>query len=179
MANELFRSFLTVAIAALIFYFVQQPGSVLNKQKTNEEIRKDRARLLIDVARIEDKQEREIALKILSHAYSGHADAFFEEAEALIEVKTKSDILKQDIEKIKIYDTDACLKYVERVKELHREVDNLQLKATLEEKTGTGIDDGRPRVVGRGPVYKNLIGLKYAREVEAAALTDLVNRRCK
>lgn len=85
--TDLVRTLTLAGIAGVVLYLAITPGTVLNGRQTEEEIRRERARLIVEVSRIEDSTQRQLALSALSLGYEADADGLFTAVHRLMTVQ--------------------------------------------------------------------------------------------
>ncbi|MEL6521364.1 MAG: hypothetical protein AAFQ66_10390 [Pseudomonadota bacterium] len=77
----------SVLLALAVLYLVQVPGTILNQNKTEEDIRRERSRLIIQAIEIDDDARRALALSAIEIAYAEQEDQFFTLLSDLIDVQ--------------------------------------------------------------------------------------------
>lgn len=72
---DLWKAILTFGAAAFAFFVLTRPDAVLNRSVSHENVRRERARLLIDALREQDQGIRTLALDALESSYKEDDDA--------------------------------------------------------------------------------------------------------
>ncbi|WP_072858785.1 hypothetical protein [Loktanella atrilutea] len=95
LINEIFKTLVTAGLAIAVFFLVQHPGSILNREATEEEIRREQAKLLIDSFSIEDAERRNAALSILQRVY-GDGDSVISIVQNLSTIQAETEIIASE-----------------------------------------------------------------------------------
>lgn len=95
LINEIFKSLVTAGLAVAVFFLVQHPGSILNREATEEEIRREQAKLLIESFTIQDAERRNAALSILQRVY-GDGDSVIAIVRNLSTIQAETEIIANE-----------------------------------------------------------------------------------
>lgn len=85
--TDLIRTLTLAGIAGVVLYLAITPGTILNNRQTGDEIRRERARLMVEISRIDDPTQRQLALSALSLGYEADPDGLFTAVHRLMTVQ--------------------------------------------------------------------------------------------
>lgn len=163
--NEVAKTVFTAVFAVFVFYAIEKPGSILNREKTEEEIRRDRAKLLVEISAIDDQIQQSNALAAVRYAYRGHDDAFFQGVEQLISVSRDTRDLQREAAQEDLT-VVQCQNLQRRVAALREELVEKSQLASEEEKTG------------RGPVFFEIQSSIRQLGAELSVIEETVAQKC-
>lgn len=130
--------------AIIVFWFIQQPESILNRASSQETIARERAKLMLEWIKEKDPEKQANALAVIKAAYGESGDSWIRNLEARLESKAQ---------------TSA----VESLLKRHAELTNkaIELKHQMKEE-----------IEGTGGTKTPGMGLMYAKLKHTLAMTE-------
>lgn len=142
-----------VAVGAVaIFWFVQNPDSIVNREASKDTVARERAALILDCLKEDDPERRRQALAVVRAVYGRAEDEWLAAVETTLQEHAAADEeLRQAKEALKTTQD-------QRLRMLYQEKQELaeQLKAAYEELVREQEGTVGTRVPGKGPVYQEM-----------------------
>lgn len=147
---EIAKLLVTLTLAVSLIIFIQHPNSVLSKERTEEELKRERARLLIEIIQMEAADDQKRAIEVLRYSYDGFDADLLSQVASIVSVE----LLNRDIETV-VTDTEQdadCQRISSLISQTQVELLRARTIAESEAKSGA-ISGGMP---GQGRVYREL-----------------------
>jgi hypothetical protein len=153
--------------AATLFWFVQNPDSIVNREVSRDSLARERASLILDCIKEQDPGRRRQALAVVHAVYGRSEDKWLEAVELALQEQAQADVESRQAGQALKNTTDANLQDLYRRKqELAMRV-SIAYNDMIREADGTG----GTRLRGRGPVFQ--VKLERAEELkDELALID-------
>lgn len=177
LLNEFLKTVLTAVLALAVLYMVQVPGTLLNTQKTSEEIRRERAKLLIDLILIEDFEQRELALAAIRLAYEDEGDRVFSGFENLISIQSKIEnvtSLVNNIDQDSILKSAECDELASQLVEIRNRTEEFMSAANMEL-----MGFGESGIAGVGPRHNFWLQKVDSSLKQAESVSQVLETKCK
>jgi hypothetical protein len=147
--------------AATIFWFIQNPDSIVNREVSKDALARERASLILDCIREQDPTRRRQALAVVHAVYGSSDDEWLKEVELALQEQAHAEIESSQAGQALKNTTDANLQDLYRRKQELAMRLSIAYEDMIQELDGTG----GTRQVGHGPVYKEK--LKIADDLKA------------
>lgn len=151
--TEMLKLLLGVIGAVVLFLFIQNPDIFIKERQSKEEIRRERAKLILDWLKEENPEKRLEAIEIIKAVYGESEDGWLNKISSLQEKLDRSEASKE------MYD-----EYLQNKEKLL----NLQGKAEAEANN--------PLRPGKGYRYQSIIIEQKAVEARVEILKEKLNR---
>ena len=140
--------------AIVLFWFIQQPESILNRASSKESISRERAKLILEWIKENDPQKQANALAVIHAIYGDSDDEWIKKVEWRLQIQASSSVV------------DKLLKQYQSLI-----VRKQELEDTLQ-KEDEGFVSGKQ---GRGPIWFSLKNELASTKLEIENITEQLN----
>jgi hypothetical protein len=135
--------------AAAIFWFVQNPDSIVNREASKDSVARERAALILDCLKENDPERRRQALAVVRAVYGRAEDEWLAAVEMTLQEQAASDAeLRQAREALKTTQDQHLRKLYRTKQELAKRLRDTYQELAREQEGTAG-----SRIPGSGPLY--------------------------
>lgn len=158
--------------AASIFWFVQSPDSIVNREASKDSIARERAALVLECLKETDPTRRRQALAVVRAVYGRSEDSWLETVELALQEQALADAKLQQATKELATTQDPRLRELYQVKKDLAERLDRAYSEYIQELNGTG----GSRSPGSGPLARVKLGILDKLKSDLAATEEQIRR---